>query len=167
MSKVLLPIVFTSWGLFVGHLSGCGNLGPDKCGPQSSKVTEIIDGDTVVIAGDLKVRYLLIDTPEITGGKDDCYGAEARDYNRDLVLDREVELRYDQECRDRFDRLLAYVYIEEREINRLMVERGLACVLYIPPNGDQHYQEYLNLQFLAQQEGRGMWEECEEVSCVE
>jgi endonuclease YncB( thermonuclease family) len=56
----------------------------------------------------------MIDTPEITQGKHDCYGEEARQYNEDLVLGQEVSLTYDQECEDPYGRLLAYVEAPRR-----------------------------------------------------
>jgi len=140
--------------------------GGSECGVTEATVTRVIDGDTVELEGGEKIRYLMIDTPEITSGHDDCYGAEARDYNTQLVEGQRVALRYDVECRDRYDRLLAYIEVEGREVNSLLVERGFACVLHIPPNGDDRRNEFDNLEALAQAERRGMWGACEEVTCA-
>ena len=63
-----------------------------RCGPVSAEVAEVIDGDTIVLGGGEKVRYLLVDTPEITNGKNECFGAEARNFNAEYVLGRTVEL---------------------------------------------------------------------------
>jgi micrococcal nuclease len=111
------------------------------------------------------VRYLLVDTPEITGGKMDCYGTEARDFNRTLVEGQTIGLRYDEECTDRYDRLLAYIDIGDREVNEVLVERGLACVLHIAPNGDDRVDEFEVLQARAEARGVGMWGACETVAC--
>ena len=124
-----------------------------------------IDGDTVELEGGERVRYLLVDTPESTGSSDDCFGQEAADLNRMLVEGQTVSLRYDVECRDRFDRLLAYVEVGGREINSLLVERGAACVLHIPPNGDDRIDEYRELEDTAKADLVGVWGACEDVTC--
>ena len=144
-------------------LVGCGS--GSSCGPSRGTVSRVIDGDTVELADGQKVRYLMIDTPESTGGADDCYGQEAKQYNEALVLDREVKLTYDVECTDRYDRLLAYIEVDGQEVNARMVEYGYACVLYIPPNGEDRRVEYKTLEAEAKAAERGMWGECEVVTC--
>ena len=59
-----------------------------------------------------------------------------------LVEGKTVQIRYDTECEDRFDRTLAYVSVAGQEVNKLMLERGYACLLHIPPNGDDVADEY-------------------------
>jgi micrococcal nuclease len=145
-------------------LSGCSDEA-ERCGPAQAVVADVIDGDTIVLEGGERVRYLLVDTPEITNGHDDCFGDNAAQYNRDLVLGKEVALDYDVECRDHFDRLLAYVSVEGQEVNRLLVERGYACVLYVPPNGADRVDELEDLEYAARLAGRGMWGACEVTPC--
>ena len=139
--------------------------GGGRCGPAESVVAEVIDGDTIELDGGERVRYLLVDTPEITFGKNDCYGAEARDFNRDIVLNQTISLEYDEVCRDDYDRLLAYVRLGDREINELMIERGYACVLHIPPNGRDRIDEFEELELAARTGLVGMWGACEEIAC--
>ena len=135
------------------------------CGPSTATVASVIDGDTIVLESGDKVRYLMIDTPEITNGKNDCYGEQARDYNAELVLGQEVTLTYDVECTDRYGRLLAYVEAPDGEMNTLMVERGFACVLVIPPNGSDRESEFATLELGARQSGEGLWGACEDITC--
>jgi len=135
------------------------------CGPSTATVASVIDGDTIVLESGEKVRYLMIDTPEITNGKNDCYGEQARDYNAELVLGQEVTLTYDVECTDRYGRLLAYVEAPDGEMNTLMVERGFACVLVIPPNGSDRESEFATLELGARQSGEGLWGACEDITC--
>jgi len=144
-------------------LGGCGS--GDRCGPSNAVVSRIIDGDTIELAGGEKVRYLMIDTPESTGGADDCYGQESKSYNEALVLNREVNLIYDVECTDHYDRLLAYVKVDGQEVNTRMVEYGYACVLHIPPNGEDRETEFETLEAEAKAADRGMWGVCQEVTC--
>jgi micrococcal nuclease len=144
---------------------GCG--GPESvCGPTSGIVARAIDGDTIDLTTGERIRYLLVDTPESTGGATDCYGANARQLNADLVTGKTVELAYDEaECTDRFGRLLAYVTVDGVEVNRLLVERGYACALYIPPAGEARHTEFENLEAVARQNGVGMWSACTVVTC--
>jgi micrococcal nuclease len=135
-----------------------------RCGPSSGVVARVLDGDTVELESGEKIRYLMVDTPEYSGTQE-CYGVEARQFNIDLVEGQKVELRYDSECTDRYDRLLAYVYVDGREINSLLVERGFACTLYIPPNGSDRKDEFEGLESQAKQAGRGLWGVCETNPC--
>jgi micrococcal nuclease len=129
-------------------------------------VARVIDGDTIELASGEKLRYLLVDTPESTGGAKDCFGAEAATLNRDVVEGQVVELTYDEAaCTDRFGRTLAYVSVAGREVNRLLVERGYACVLHIPPGGDDRADAFSALEAAARAARRGMWGACEVVTC--
>jgi micrococcal nuclease len=147
--------------------TGCGDDdGADRCGPTHATVTHVVDGDTVDLATGERVRLLMVDTPETTGGATDCYGQEAKLYTTTTLLGQEVDLAYDVQCEDQYGRLLAYVSIAGREVNSLLVERGYACVLHIPPNGDDRETEFETLEYLAREGGVGLWGACEEVTCA-
>jgi micrococcal nuclease len=152
-----------AWGLVLG-LAACGDsAGP--CGPESAVVAEVVDGDTVVLEGGARVRYLLADAPESTGGRRDCFGAEAQAFNRALVEGRRVSLSYGEACTDRFGRLLAYVAVEGHEVNALLLQRGLACALYVAPAGGARRAEFEALEAEARRARRGLWGACMPVSC--
>jgi micrococcal nuclease len=138
---------------------------PSPCGPTTAVVSHVIDGDTIVLESGERLRYILVDTPEITNGKNDCYGAESRDYNNTLVTGRSVTIVYDQECQDTYGRLLGYVSVGELEVNRTLLEDGYACILHISPNGDDLFAEYQALENTAKSAGVGMWSACGTVSC--
>jgi micrococcal nuclease len=139
--------------------AGCGG------GPETAVVTNVVDGDTVDLDTGVRVRYLLVDTPESTGGATDCFGQNAKTFNSDLVLNKEVELTYDVEREDMFGRTLAYVTVGGVDVNATLVERGYACVLYIPPNGADRRIEFETLEATAMMDGRGMWGQCTVVTC--
>jgi micrococcal nuclease len=149
----------------VANLIGCG--GPDAtCGPTAAIAQRVVDGDTIELDSGEKIRYLLIDTPESTNGATDCYGQNAKQLNSDLVLGKPITLDYDEsQCTDRFGRLLAYVSVDGVEVNHLLVERGYACTLYIPPAGTDRHIEFENLEATARAAGRGMWSACAVVTC--
>jgi micrococcal nuclease len=148
-------------------LAACEGDGGARCGAPEAVVARIIDGDTIELADGERVRYLMIDTPEATGGTRECFGANAVTFNTDLVLGKTVALRDDVECRDRFGRRLAYVTVNGQEVNTLMVERGYACVLHIPPNGDDRIGEFEALEAAAMADAVGLWGSCEpeEILC--
>jgi micrococcal nuclease len=136
-----------------------------ECGPSEAVVRRVIDGDTVELATGERVRYLLVDTPESTGGAVECFGLEARDENRALVEGRRVSLRYDAVCRDRYDRLLAYVTVDGIDVNALLIEEGYACTLVIPPNGSERAAEFLALEQGARDRALGLWGDCPAIPC--
>jgi micrococcal nuclease len=142
-----------------------GDAGFERCGPSVAVVDRVIDGDTVLLTSGRRVRYILVDTPEITNGKHECWGTQASEVNAELVLGQQVTLTYDIECEDIYGRLLAYVEVGGVEVNRTLLERGDACVLHIPPNGNSRASEYRALELAAKQAGAGMWGACASVRC--
>lgn len=138
------------------------------CGGETAEtavVTRIIDGDTVELDSGETIRYLMVNTPETTGGKNECYGQNAVTFNTDLVLDKTVELTYDVERTDRFGRTLAWVTVNGQEVNTLLIERGFGCLLYIPPNGTDRRDEFKALQDAAKAAKRGLWGSCDPIPC--
>jgi micrococcal nuclease len=150
--------------LIVAALPACGD--QEACGPSRGMATRVIDGDTIVLADGATVRYVLVDAPEDTSsGHRACHGAEATAFNRALVEGREVELDYDEECHDAYDRLLAYVRVDGRDVSALLVERGHACMFRVPPNGASRVVEFDALEARARSEGRGLWGDCARRPC--
>jgi micrococcal nuclease len=141
------------------------DLEQDRCGPRTAVVDHVVDGDTVVLTSGQRVRYLLIDTPEVTDGKNECWGTQATQHNAALVVNQTVTLTYDVECEDIYGRLLAYVTVDDIEVNRELIETGNACLLHIPPNGNGKAAEYQALEDAARQAGVGMWGACGTVYC--
>jgi micrococcal nuclease len=143
-------------------LAACA--GPD-CGPREVTVERVVDGDTIIVTGGLWIRYLLVDAPEAGSDRDDCYGANATQFNADLVLGKTVELTYEAACEDAFRRTLAYVTVDGQDVNRLLIERGYACVLHIPPSGDVRAGELEALERAARTARRGLWGACAVIPC--
>ena len=160
--------------LFAVLLSRCGIGGEttEPRGPSTAKVTHVVDGDTidVQLAGGERetVRYIGIDTPETV--KPDtpvqCGGPRAHTVNERLVGGRTVTLRFDEEPRDVYGRLLAYVYVPGAGhgglplfVNAELARRGLARTLTIPPN-DAFAALFARLAARAGALGRGLWGAC-------
>lgn len=131
---------------------------------EDAMVKRVIDGDTIELESGERVRYLMVDTPESTTELE-CYGTNAKTFNRDLVEGKPVRLRYDVEREDMFGRTLAYVTVDDEEVNTLIVERGFGCVLHIPPNGDDRADEFDALEQAARSGNRGLWGACTPRPC--
>jgi micrococcal nuclease len=126
-------------------------------------VVRIVDGDTIhVRLGDHleKVRYIGVNTPELhhpTKGEEPG-GRVAAFANRELVAGRSVRLELDAQTRDRYGRLLAYVWVDDTMVNAELVRRGFAQVMTVPPNV-RHQSLFLELERQARAAGRGLWRE--------
>ncbi len=115
----------------------------------------MIDGDTITIEGGYRVRYIGIDTPEIHPDLE-AFGIEAWEANRRLVEGKEVRLEQDVSEKDKYGRLLRYVWVDGIFVNAEMVRQGLAQAKAYPP--DTKYQDYLEqMEAEAREAGRGMW----------
>ncbi len=144
---------YTAWLwaiiLLLLTLSGC------QSPPDTARVTQVIDGDTIVIAGGFRVRYIGIDTPEVYPTRE-AFGIEAWQANRRLVEGKTIRLERDVSDTDRYGRLLRYVYVDGIFVNAELVRQGLARVRAYPPDTKHHaYLEELETE--AKQAGRGIW----------
>jgi micrococcal nuclease len=130
-------------------------------------VVYVADGDTIdVRIGDHveRVRYIGVDAPEIghgaRGGRPARRGAPggvaAARVNASLVAGHTVRLELDAEERDRYGRLLAYVWVGERMANAELVGRGYARTMPIPPNL-RYASRLAALEADARATHRGLW----------
>ncbi len=150
-------------------LTGCGaaELGqggviaePAHAGREADLVERVVDGDTIELRRAGKVRFIGVDTPEVYGGVE-CYGRKASAYTKKLLPEGErAEYRAGVDPRDRYDRLLAYVYAPGgRMVNATLVREGYAQPLTIPPNVD-FADLFVRLGREAREAGRGLWSQC-------
>jgi len=126
---------------------GCG-----KVIEGAALVTRVIDGDTIEIEGGYRVRYIGIDAPE----KAEPYYWEALQANRDLVEGKKVWLEKDVEDRDRYGRLLRYVWVDNTMVNAELVRLGYAYSYSYPPNL-KHQTYLLQMEQEAREHKRGLW----------
>jgi micrococcal nuclease len=131
------------------------------------KVLKVIDGDTIRLEDGRLVRYLGINAPEVrkkVGGKwvfdPEPFGEAATALNRKLVEGKTVRLQIDPaRPRDRFGRLLAYVFVEnERKyfVNVELLKQGLAK-MDIMPLGTEHRKMFWSAEESAWTDKRGVW----------
>ncbi|MBI3989509.1 MAG: thermonuclease family protein [candidate division NC10 bacterium] len=119
-------------------------------------VTRVTDGDTleVRIGGrQEKVRLIGVDAPEKGQG---VWGEKATEFTRERALKHPVRLELDTRERDRYGRLLAYLYVDGSMLNEELVKEGLAMLLTIPPNV-RYADRFVRLQREARRREVGIW----------
>jgi endonuclease YncB( thermonuclease family) len=137
--------------------------------PHMGRVTYVTDGDTLHVEGTvpevflMDVRMIGVDTPEIGHGGDpsDCFGDAAAEFTSQLD-GRLVWLTFDAECRDRFDRNLAYVHVGDGTGDlweRQLLSRGMGRVLTIAPNSS-YSPTFERDEAAAQSANTGLWGTC-------
>lgn len=128
---------------------------------SSSVVARVIDGDTIELSDGSRVRYIGMNTPETVDPRKpvECFGKEAAAKNRELVQDKTVRLEKDVENRDKYGRLLRYVWVSSTFINLELVREGYARIYTFPPNV-KYYEQFLAAEREAREAKRGLWGGC-------
>jgi micrococcal nuclease len=150
--------------------SGQGSGGASDAVPNSTvaaTVTRVVDGDTIKVSVDGRkdtVRYIGMDTPESVKPNTpvQCYAEIASHENaRLLPPGQRVKLVVGDEPRDRYGRLLAYVYRSPDGlfVNAQLLRGGFAHTLTIAPN-DRLAPRFAQLEEQARNSGRGLWRAC-------
>ncbi|KKS95981.1 MAG: nuclease [Candidatus Gottesmanbacteria bacterium GW2011_GWA2_43_14] len=122
------------------------------------RVVNVVDGDTVKIETGETVRYIGIDTPESVHPAKalQCFAKEASDKNTELVEGKLVRLEKDISEKDRYGRLLRYIWLGEELVNEILIREGYAYSYTYQP--DVKYQErFMEAQRLAREEQKGLW----------
>lgn len=129
-------------------------------------VSRVVDGDTYIInlnGRDEKVRLIGVDTPESvargSNAEKNCEeGKTASNYVKQLIERESVYLEYDTQERDRYGRILAYVYLNDgTQLEEVLLNRGYARVMTISPNV-AYADRYVELQKKARKNNTGFWE---------
>ena len=128
------------------------------------ELVDVIDGDTIKVKYNGKtetIRYLLLDTPEVihqTLGKQPG-GEEASTRHKEIMKTGQVSIEFDVGDRmDDYDRLLAYVYIDGKSVQEMLLSEGLGRVAYIYPPNTRYLKEFEEAQEIAKHAKKGIWE---------
>ena len=135
-------------------------------------VTRVVDGDTLKLGNGDRVRLIGIDTPEMHDSSKlyrdsqrshvdvsqiKKLGKKAYEYTRNLVEGKKVRLEFDLERKDKYGRLLAYVYLQDGTfVNAEIVKQGFASLMTIPPNV-KYADTFQQLYQEARENNRGLW----------
>jgi micrococcal nuclease len=122
-------------------------------------VERVIDGDTLMLEGHVRVRLIGVDTPETKHPRKpvEPLGPEASEFTRSQVENRDVTLQFDRERRDRYGRVLAYVYVDGKLLNEEIIRAGFSRA-----ETKYKFDRAMALRFLeaeaeAREAGRGIW----------
>jgi micrococcal nuclease len=117
-------------------------------------VHSVIDGDTIETTDGIKIRYLGIDTPELF---EPLY-EEAKERNIKLLKGKKIKVEVcKEEPRDKYGRLLAWVYADGELVNAIIIRDGYATLLIIAPCGLKKAKELKEGQLEAIKNGVGLW----------
>jgi micrococcal nuclease len=170
VTGLLVALLAAGLALFLtrgGVGDGAVDAGPPAAQPANGAVVEVVDGDTLVVrvdGGEERLRLIGIDTPEsvATDRPDECFGQEASDRLAHLLpAGTPVRVERDVEPRDRYDRLLGYVYRSNDGlfVNHDMVARGFAEAKSYPPN-TTHEPRLEAAEADARRRNAGLWSTC-------
>lgn len=140
----------------------------DMTGSDLVTVTRVVDGDTIEVKAESysperaerveRVRYVGIDTPETVDPRKpvQCFGQEASNKNKELVLGKKVRLEKDISETDKYGRLLRYVWVENIFVNDYLIRNGFAKLDTFPPDV-KYASQFQSAQKEAQDNNRGLW----------
>ena len=151
--------------LLLGVLSSCATA--NSLQSDVATIESVIDGDTIVLEVQNQtetVRLLGVDTPETVHPSKpiECFGPEASAFTKaTLVKGSSVKLLRDVEPRDRFQRLLVYLFLADGTLfNQLLIDRGFARTLSIEPN-TTFASQFATHESNAKDRRVGLWQYCE------
>ena len=163
--KKLPSIAVIVFGLVAYFLNHYGIL--DKFGPRTVqddpngaiRVVRVVDGDTLVLEGNEKVRLIGVDTPETKHPRKpiEPFGPEASAFTKQKVEGRMVTLKFDKNKRDRYQRLLAYVYIDDWCLNEELIRAGFSACITKYPFDKALQRQFKEAEVEAKSGRRGIW----------
>jgi len=132
---------------------------PEALTAGSYRVERVIDGDTILLTNRARVRLIGVNTPETVKPNHpvEPWGQEAKEFTQRFVAGGEVRLEFDRERQDKYQRFLAYVWVDEQMLNEELIRAGLGRA-----EPGYRYSATIKRRFLqAEQEakaaGRGIW----------
>lgn len=126
------------------------------------KVTRVVDGDTIIIdynGTEERVRLIGIDTPESVhpnAEKNTEFGKIASNFTKEKLENKHVKIELDVQERDKYGRILAYVYIDDVMYNKTLLKEGYAKIATYPPN-IKYVDNFTEIQKEAKNNKKGLW----------
>ncbi|GEN89454.1 thermonuclease family protein [Oceanobacillus sojae] len=133
-------------------------------GREFVTIERVVDGDTVIVHLEdgtrERVRLLLIDTPESVKPDTEVqpFGEEASDFAKELMPEGEiVEMERGNPDRDDYDRMLAYIWVDDENVNQILVKEGYARVAFIYEPNTKYLEELEEAQEKAKENEENIW----------
>jgi endonuclease YncB( thermonuclease family) len=125
---------------------------------ESYSVTRVIDGDTLILSTNQKVRLKGINTPE----KNMPHYQEAKDFLQNAAQNKSIQIQ--SYGTDKYGRILAHILIDDKSINAKILQNGLATLYYY--EHDAHYEEYAKAEEFARLNEKGLWKKSSDAHCI-
>ncbi len=130
------------------------------------KVVRVVDGDTLVLSPDEKIRLIGVNTPETKHPKKpvECFGQQAKEFTKKMVSGKKMRLEFDEVNRalghkDRYGRTLAYVYLDDGTfLNAEIIRQGYGHAYTGFPF--RYLEQFRSLERQARRRGTGLWLDC-------
>lgn len=122
-------------------------------------VKRVVDGDTIVLDNDEKIRLIGVDTPETVHPKKEVeyFGKEASAFTKSMCEGKSVRIEHDWQRHDKYGRTLAYIYLEDGTfINAEIIKQGYGFAYTRFPF--KYIEEFRQYQREAMEDNRGLWE---------
>ncbi len=158
--QLLIVLLIIAFSIYLGNSIGKGSISKTQ-----AQVIKVSDGDTITVefsnGSHERIRLIGVDTPETHHPTKPvgCFGVEAENFTRTNLDKKEVSLEYDVERKDKYGRVLAYVYFGDIRFNDELIKRGFAKVLTIEPN-TRYANIHSKLEVEAKNNRVGMWGYC-------
>jgi micrococcal nuclease len=164
--KLAIGLVIVGIGYFVNQKAEAPPQVAGTVSPGYYRVVRVEDGDTITVhmgSREERVRMIGVDTPETKDPRKpvQCFGQAASNFTRQLIGSQTVRLEADalSDNRDRYDRLLRYVYLPDgRLVQAEVIKQGYGFAYTSFPFTKS--DEFLNYQREARTGNRGLWSSC-------
>lgn len=127
------------------------------------KVTRIVDGDTYVVEDENgikeKIRLIGVNTPETKHPKKgvEPFGPEATAFAMKYLNKKVVQLKFEKDKKDRYNRILAHVFINDIHFNKMLIDSGFGTTMFFKPN-EKFKRVFTESQEVAKSKGLGLWQ---------
>lgn len=128
--KILRYVLIILFVIFLITIRFFEEIGFDKKPEDRFIISKVIDGDTVELMGGNRLRLLSLDTPE----KGNLYHDDAKEFLSNLTLGKTAKIEFADTRRDRYGRLLGYLYVDSIFINKIIIENGLGYLYLFKDN---------------------------------
>jgi micrococcal nuclease len=156
-----LVVVLVLLALAVWHVAFDGAPPVPHAPGTTALVERAVDGDTLLLADHTRIRLLGVDTPETKRPEApiEPWGPEAHEFTRAHVEGRMVRLEFDKERHDKYDRVLAYVYLGDWFLNEELIRAGMGRAITNHPYSEAMKRRFRAAEREAKEKRRGIWSE--------
>jgi micrococcal nuclease len=123
------------------------------------RVRRVVDGDTLVLTNDSRIRLIGVDTPELNSRSEATVrlARAATEYARQFVRGGEVRLEFDRERLDHYGRFLAYVYVGDQMLNEELIRQGHGRAMLYFNYAERFKRRFRHAENEAKQAKAGIW----------